>query len=254
MRTLMTCMAMIGAGLFSSPVFAQSLSFFGEIGAAPVFVSLERAGDRLSGWYLYIRQAKSIRLEGVIDAGGFAMDEFSFENGKKTGSFKGAASEAGWTGTWRSSDGRRLKLSLRQDRDALSDLSGRFRCKTSVSESGYAFVNSLDLRAAKGEVTRLSLSHDATGWNDEQSCSIALSDLKQIRSDSGILLRAKEDDETDTSQSAQHCTLRLLGGGDYIVIQVDGCKGAGDTMFCSARGSWSDLVLNRKTQACKAIE
>ncbi len=254
MKPFMTCMAMIGFGLFSSPVFAQSLSFFGEIGSAPVFVSLERAGDTLSGWYLYMRQAKSIRLEGVIDAGGFAMDEFSFENGKKTGSFKGVSSEAGWSGMWRSPDGRRLKLSLRQDRDALSDLSGRFRCKASVSESGYAFVNSLDLRAAKGQVTQLSLSHDVTGWNDEQSCSIAMSDLKQIRSDSGILLRAKEDDETDTSESAQHCALRLLGDSDTIVVQVDGCKGAGDTMFCSARGSWSDLVLDRKTQACKAIE
>jgi hypothetical protein len=247
-------MAMIGVGLLSSPVLAQSLSFFGEIGGAPVFVSLDRTGDRLSGWYLYLRQARSIRLQGVIDANSFEMDEFSFVDGKKTRSFKGAPGEAGWLGNWRSPDGRQIRVSLRRDPDALSELSGRFHCETSVRESGYTFVTSLDLRAAKGKVTGLSLSHDATGGGDEQSCSIALSDLKQVRSDSGIVLRAREDDETDTSESAQYCTLHLLGGGDYVVALVDGCKGAGDTMFCSARGSWSDMVLNRRTQACKAIE
>ena len=70
-------MARIAIGLFPLPVAAQSLSFFGDIGGAPVFVSLDRNGGRLSGWYLYIGQAKQIRLEGSIDAANFALDEFS---------------------------------------------------------------------------------------------------------------------------------------------------------------------------------
>jgi hypothetical protein len=44
------------------------------------------------------------------------------------------------------------------------------------------------------------------------------------------------------------------GGGDYLVVQTQGCRGAGDEMFCSARGGWSDLAFDRKTQACSAIE
>jgi hypothetical protein len=70
-------MARIAIGLFPLPVAAQSLSFFGDIGGAPVFVSLDRNGGRLSGWYLYIGQAKQIRLEGSIDAANFTLDEFS---------------------------------------------------------------------------------------------------------------------------------------------------------------------------------
>lgn len=253
MIKLMACMSLIAAGLFALPLSAQSFSFFGDIGGAPVFVSLDRDGDKLSGWYLYISQARQIRLEGTIDAGGFALDEFSFESGKKTGGFKGRPGEAGWSGMWQSPDGRQLKLTLRQDRGALSALSGQSRCRTSFADSGYIFLYSLGLQAAKGRVTRLSLSSRATGWNEEHSCALDLSDLKQVPSSSGILLRAKEDDEKDTSEGSQHCTVHLLGDDDYIYVRVDGCKGAGDTMFCSARGSWTDLVLNRKTQTCKAI-
>ena len=252
--TATACAAMIGVGLFSAPAAAQSLSFFGDIGGAPVFVSLERAGDKLTGWYLYLQQAKQIRLAGAIDASGFTMDESSFENGKKTGSFKGLPGEAAWSGMWRSPDGRQLKLTLRRARDALSDLSGRFRCKARASESGYSFVSSLDFSAAKGRVTQLSLSHEATSEHDEQSCSVALSDLTQIPTDSGILLRAKDDDGTDTNEGAQHCTLHVRGDSGALIIEVAGCMSAGGAMLCSARGSWSDLVLNRKTQTCKAIE
>jgi hypothetical protein len=42
-------MARIAIGLFPLPVAAQSLSFFGDIGGAPVFVSLDRNGGKLSG-------------------------------------------------------------------------------------------------------------------------------------------------------------------------------------------------------------
>jgi hypothetical protein len=253
MRPFMACGAMIAVGLFPAPTAAQSLSFFGDIGNAPVFVSLDRAGDKLSGWYFYIRQAKTIRLEGVIDAGGVAMDEFSFVDGKKTGSFKGAAHAADWSGTWQSPDGRKLGFSLRPSRGPLSDLSGRFRCRTQFSDSGYTFRDSLDLQAAKGRVTRLSLSQDATGWGDKQSCFIALGELKQVRSDSGVSLRAEENHNNDASEDEQHCSIHILGDRDYIYVQVNDCKGTGDTMFCSARGSWSDLVLSRKTQTCQAI-
>ena len=68
MRWLVVCLVMVGLGLGPLPAWAQSLAFFGTVGGARVFVSLERDGDKLSGWYLYVRQGKSIRLEGTGDA------------------------------------------------------------------------------------------------------------------------------------------------------------------------------------------
>jgi hypothetical protein len=51
-------MAKIAIGLFPLPVAAQPLAFFGDIGGAPVFVSLDRDGGKLSGCYLHISQAR----------------------------------------------------------------------------------------------------------------------------------------------------------------------------------------------------
>src|SRR5271169_5701041 len=96
----MPFVAMVAIGLVPSPLFAQSLYFFGEIGNAPVFVSLDRAGDKLTGSDLYLKKAKELRLEGTINADGFAIDEFSFVNGEKTGGFKGQPGAAVWSGTW----------------------------------------------------------------------------------------------------------------------------------------------------------
>ena len=102
---------------------------------------------------------------------------------------------------------------------------------------------------------RFSLSNEATGENDEQSCSVALSDLKQVAAQSGIALRAKDEgEEKDANAEAEHCALQILGDDDHLVVEVDGCKSAGGAMLCSARGSWTELVLDRKTQTCKAMQ
>jgi hypothetical protein len=254
MERLMAFMAIIATGLIAAPALAQPLVFFGEIGTAPVFVSLDREGDKLSGYYFYLRQGKTIRLDGAVDRAGFALDEFSFVNNDKTGSFAGKTGAGAWSGTWRSPDGRRLGFSLRPDRNRLADLDGRLQCKASEVIGEFRYTQSLDLSAAKGRMTRFSFSNRARSRYDKNDCAIAMSDLKQTASPSGLVLRAKEDDPADTSASALHCSLRLMGGGDDLVILVSGCQGAGQTMFCSSRGGWSDLVVDRKTRACKAID
>ena len=106
--------AAIVIGLIPAPVLAQPLTFFGQVGDAPVFVSIDRDGEKLSGSYFYLSQAKSIRLEGKVDPGGaFSMDEFSFTDGKRTGAFVGRAGVTdGWTGTWRAPGGRILAVNL----------------------------------------------------------------------------------------------------------------------------------------------
>jgi hypothetical protein len=237
-----------------SPAAAQSLSFFGDVNGTPIFVLLERAGDKLSGWYIYTRQARQIRLEGTIDANdNFALEEFSFQNGKKTGSFKGQAGDK-WAGTWSSPLGmQQFPFSLGWDPRATSELDGKFTCQSSVANSGFTFVSSLTLTAARGKVTQFSFNHTATGNHDEQACSIGLDDLKQVEAPFGILLRNKDDGEKASSED-QDCKLRLLASNDYLVLLGPACKGAAGTMFCSGRGSWSDVIFDRRSKTCKTIQ
>jgi hypothetical protein len=50
-----------------------------------------------------------------------------------------------------------------------------------------------------------------------------------------------------------HCTIRILAAGDFLFIRTgdtteDGneCRAAADTMFCSPRSFWTDLIIDRK--------
>jgi hypothetical protein len=254
MKRFAAFMAAIAIGFLAAPVLAEPLVFFGEIGTAPVFVWLDRDGDKLSGYYFYFSQGKTIRLDGAVGAAGFSMDEFSFVNNDKTGSFTGKPGATAWSGVWRSPAGHSLGFSLRPDRNTLSDLDGRLQCKASEVIGEFRYTQSLDMTAAKGRMRRFSFSNAAKSQYDENNCAIAMDYLTQIASPSGLVLRAKGDDPSDTSESALHCSLRLIGGGDNLVILVSGCQGAGQRMFCSSRGGWSDLIVNRKTKACKAVD
>ena len=99
------------------------------------------------------------------------------------------------------------------------------------------------------------MSNGARGGDDEQSCSLELSELKSIPSDAGILLRAREDDETNKSEDALHCRVHIQGGGDYLVVRLGRLpEELATPMYCSARGNWTDLVLNTRRQTCKPID
>jgi len=252
MRGLMTLVATIVVCLTASAAAAQTLSFFGDIGGAPVFVELERTGEKLSGSYIYLRQPQWIALEGRIDAGGVTMDESIV--GAKTGSFKGRAGPTGWSGTWRSPNGRTASFSLRPERGTLSDLDGRLQCKTSKAEDDYTFSQSLDLRASRGRLSTFSYATHTGGKYGPEDCAIQLGNLQQLKSELGILLRATEDDPDDTSEDAMHCNMSIDGDSDHLVLRVRGCKGAGGRFFCSGNGSWADLIVSRKTKICRAME
>ena len=75
----------------------------------------------------------------------------------------------------------------------------------------------LDLRAAKGRLTRFSYSARAKSAYDENDCAIDLAALKPIPAPSGIALRARDDDLDDTGEDALHCSPRLRGGRDFLV-------------------------------------
>ena len=182
------------------------------------------------------------------------MDEFGGGGTATTGRFSGRATGDGWSGSWRSPDGRDLPFALREDRDALPDLDGRLRCRTSFRDGGYTFTDTLDLAAKAGRVTAFALSQDVTGYGERQSCSVALSDLRQVPASAGITLSSKVAPSGPADDAApQGCSVRFLGDRRTLTVGVDGCKEAGDAMLCSSRGSWSDLVIDRRTRACAAI-
>ncbi|HEY4140604.1 MAG TPA: hypothetical protein VGM57_04275, partial [Pseudolabrys sp.] len=43
---------------------AHPLYLTGDVGGAPVLIMLEKDNEKLSGWYLYFRQAKDIQIDG----------------------------------------------------------------------------------------------------------------------------------------------------------------------------------------------
>ncbi len=238
---------------------AQPIKLYGTVGKLPVFLDLSRNGDTVSGWYFYLKEAKQIRLEGRLDPNGFfQIEEYTASSNTRTGSFKGRAKDGHWSGSWRNAKGGSPHdISFNVLRSTLREVNGRFKCSTKRSDPqfGYTYTQSLHLALASGRVKGLSMTRKERSEGDEQSCRIAMGDLKQQPSPVGILLRAKAD------RGGQHCTIRLYRAGDYLVIRAgnpsqacDDCRGAGDAMFCSPRSFWADLVVNRKTQVCRSVE
>lgn len=228
-----------------------------------MLLKLEQSGGDLSGWYFYFRVGKEIRLSGTITSDGvFTLEEFA-SGSEKTGVFQGNTAQGIWQGSWRkAADAPAVAFSLHENRDVLDDLNGRFRCsaKKFDKQFGYTYAYALDLNVTKGTVQKIAIASTATSRYDQHQCSIDLRELKQISSDAGILLQAKGDMQNQEG-GAQHCTVRILGAGDYLYVQIgdssetrNDCKGDGGTMFCSGRGSWADMIVDRRTRACKAVE
>jgi len=250
------------AAALGASAAAQPIQLWGTIGTLPVFLDLSRNGDTLSGWYFYLRVGKQLRLEGKLDQRGFfELEAYTAGSNTRTGSFSGRVRGDRWIGTWRSAArGKSREVDLAETHGTLSGVSGHFRCtaKRRDREFGYSYTHRLDLSLSKGRVKRLALSRSVKSDDgDDQSCRIGLADLKQQRTGTGILLRAR----SDTSNGIQHCTIRILPAGDFLVIKTgdasqagDDCRGAADTMFCTPRSFWTDLIVDRKTLACRGVQ
>jgi hypothetical protein len=247
-----------------SPVSAHPLYLFGNIGRFPVLVMITREKNDLSGWYLYLSHAKEIAIAGRIDAAGaFTFDEFDPKTHAKIARFAGTMKLGQWNGTWqKTAGGARLPFSVWESRDALPDLDGQVHCATKMTDAsaGYTFRNALDLKARHGQLSTFSLNSSAKGWGDEQSCSLDLTEMHRAQSDAGILLQTRKTSPAAGSDLHQ-CSIRIVGNADYLFVAVgdadeDGndCHGDTDMMYCSARGSWTDLVVERKTDTCRAVQ
>jgi len=248
--------------LWSGPAAAETAYLFGKIGDFPVAALLDREEGMVSGWYFYQSRAKLIRLEGKIDRGGtFRMDEVT--DGKKTGIFEGTVREGRWAGMWRKAPGAPpLAFSLEENRDKLTGLKGEYRCEVSerVARYGYTYRWNLRLGLADGKVKRIESAQGSHGDNkDEQTCSIDLTDLIQTAtSEAGILLSHKDN---SPGEEGGKCTVRIVGSGDLLWVRFgdsseegNDCRSAGPNMLCSPRAFWNDIILDRRTQKCKALK
>lgn len=241
---------------------AHPLYLTGTIGTAPVLLMMERDDTALSGWYLYLRQGKQIRLEGKVAAdGAFTMDESSGPASQKTGQFEGRIERDRWSGVWRKpGQPATLPFHLGESADTLGGLSGRFTCATKKvdREFGYTYRHTLKLQVSRGAVKVLDVKRGETGTHGEdQACIVALNDVTQEKSDAGILLRTKG----STAETGPRCTIRIVGAGDYLYVQMgdwtesgNDCRGDDEAMYCSPRSFWADMIVNRKTRACVSVE
>jgi len=259
---LRSAIAVVAIGLLPASAGAHPHYLFGQIGSAPVLLKLERNADKLSGWYLYLRVAKEIRVDGGVDAkGAFRLEEFDNDSGHKTGSFSGTVKSDSWSGIWRRPDGSSaLAFSARETADTLAGMSDALQCRAKKVDTqfGWTFTQDLKLKVVRGQVKQFD--HELTAKSlsgDEHGCLIGAKYLQQQKSDAGILLHAKETGDV----SGLHCSVRIIANADWLEVEMgdpsgsnDDCKGAGDTMFCSPSAGWADLVVNRKSRTCRIEE
>lgn len=241
---------------------AQPILLAGTIGKAPVLLELDGNGDTLSGWYTYLKVGKQIRLEGKVDHNGFfAMDEHAADTNSRTGALAGRAKDGHWTGTWKNAAGqKKLPVAFDVVKGRLKGVSGRFKCTTKRNDPqfGSRYTHSIELTLNNGQVKALAMKRaERSSGGEKQSCAIGSGQLRQVPARVGILLRAK----ADRTEAGPHCTIRIYGAGDYLVIKTgnpsqsgDECRAAGNEMFCSPRSFWADMIVNRKTQGCKSVE
>lgn len=243
------------------PASAHPLYLTGEIGTLPVLLMVQQEGSKLSGWYLYFRNGKEIPIEGTLAGdGSFAFDEYTLDRQHKTGSFKGTAAQGQWRGSWQKPGAEQsLPLALRENTDALTELSTQVDCTAKVPDKKYGYLSATALRftAAKGEVKRFSMAVTSPFKDERTECRLRREDLVQVTSDAGLLLKAKGNVEGALRQ----CTLRILATANHFYVSVgdytevgNDCKAVNDTWFCGGHGTWTDLIVDRRQGTCKRVE
>jgi hypothetical protein len=247
------------------PVVAQAEPTFlsGAVGGAAVFMELDGSEGPIAGWYLYLKYGKEIRVHGQISANGsFTLNEYG-DSATPTAVFTGTVRGLSWTGTWRKTSGAApVPVALSVNHDTLATLNAHFACDpvTRDTRFGWRSDESLAFDVVRGRVRRLDVAHSArSDAGDEQNCGIGLDQLNRTASRAGVRFRAKDDDLT---LEGSHCTVHVIGAGDYLYLEIgdftedgDDCMGLDDSVrFCSPRGSWSDLILDRRTGTCRFVQ
>lgn len=241
---------------------ASRLYLFGGIGDAPIMAAVEQDGAKISGWYYYLRTGGDLQLEGQIAANG-DLSLVETVDGKATGAFEGKAAGSVWSGEWRKAGGGApVAFALTQTSDTLSLVSGQFACASSKQDKtyGWTYHYALKLALASGKVKALDASASATSkQGDDQGCYYSLDLFRQAPAKVGALLMAK-DDQTPDDPEAQHCTIRIVGDGDYLYVEFgdvteknNDCRFTSERAFCSPRSWMSDFIVDRKKRTCRPV-
>jgi hypothetical protein len=134
---LLICLLAVAVPCFAQRT-AQPLLFRGHIGAQPVVMRLERAGDKLTGTYQYERVGQDLKLTGSIDAQGqVTLREFDAA-GRQTGLLTGRLDLAPvvpslpeFEGQWKHPNGsRETTITLAAQHNAFTNANARFVTKT----------------------------------------------------------------------------------------------------------------------------
>jgi hypothetical protein len=248
--------------ILTSPMKAQRVYCFGHIGNERVAAWFDQEHDTLSGWYFRVSQPREVRVEGDMTRDGTVRLAESFDPRAK-GMFTGKSAQGVWTGTWkRDSGSAELPFRFDEYHDPLSTLTCSYRCayRRVDGEMGYVYRWNLVLSVAAGRVRALSIVESARNLQgEEHQCSISLDALRQVPSADGILLRLAEDDAPD--DSIPSCGVRILATKDLLWLRFEDtpgaasdCRGTNSTMYCAPRAFWTDIIVDRKTGKCKAIE
>src|SRR6516162_7262593 len=153
---------------------AQPTLLSGTIGKAPVMLSLTNDNGKLSGWYVYLRVGKEIRLEGALNAdGAFTLEEFTLDDPKqqkKTGVFAGTVAQGRWTGIWHKPEGgSEVNVDLSENHSTLADSNIDLQCVATKTDKrfGYTYKYRLTLGMANGAMRKFSLAQQSTSKSGE---------------------------------------------------------------------------------------
>lgn len=257
-RGLLLATALI---LLPLPLHAHPIFLTGTVGKAPVLAMVTRDGNKLSGWYFYFSEGKLIALGGSDTKGALRLEEKTDTH--TTGFFEGKIDQPQWIGTWHDEKNKlSLPFLLRENNDPLANFSGQVRCAIRKVEKNIGpTYHNLALKIEKGRVTRFDASRGVKLKDgDDQACMIDLTSLQQEKSDAGILLKAQEDPDAG-AQNPGKCGIRAIGDGKHLFVQMgdwterdNDCRSTGDTMFCTPRAWWGDMVIDLTTGTCKSLE
>jgi hypothetical protein len=267
--------------LACAPLFADTLYLSGRIGKLPVNAAIANEGGVLAGWYFYRGHGRQLHLRGKMAAdGSFRMEESRPLGDKVTGVFEGVAKAGRWTGTWTGTGGATgtaaaapLPLQLEENHDALGTLNAGYACALSERVPKYRVTNRWTLKLAIEHGVVRAFSADQGSYGDrqgdkrledddnQQSCSINLQDLRQVPSKTGILLQARDVEGEDRGEGGSKCSVRIVADKDTLRVGFgepadsdNDCRRSGTTMFCSPRGDWSDMVIERDTKRCMTLK
>ncbi len=212
----------------------------------PIQMLLKREGENVKGFMFYESAATYISLQGAVAPQGAATVKEIDESKKITGVFEGQLSDAGFSGTWSSPDGKkRMPFKLTALSAEAAAFSGQYKCETGEEN----FSQTLELKVEKGKVVHFSvMSGVGPNWH---TCDLGLDNLTQEQGKSYILLLpgGSFKSESDKLYGDRKERIRIKETQNTIFVQLFG----GWRLACGLNSYMGDMLLNKKAGRCKVL-